>query len=78
MAIQTVYYRHKTRWWMALSPHWALAADPKPPRMAPISSGSVTPLESTNGIKHETEAAAKEAAKLAPVARQASGTGSDR
>ncbi len=39
--------------------------------MAPISSASVTPLENTNGSSMQTEAAAKEAAKLAPVAHKA-------
>jgi integrase/recombinase XerD len=70
MAIQTVYYRHKTdgAWrYSALG----VGRKPEAAKRGPYFVRIRNAARKYQWIKHETEAAAKQAAKLAPVAHKA-------
>lgn len=74
MAISTVYYRHKTnRGWRYSA--LGVGRYPKAAKSGPFFIRVRDAANKYKWQKHQTESAAKAAAELAPVARQASELG---
>ena len=71
MAIQTVYYRHKTDGTAGGIDRLGVGRRPEAAKNGPYFIRVRDGAGKYQWVKHDTEAAAKKAAKLAPVARQA-------